>query len=256
MRHRLVSLAALAAVLLSAHAAAARIMPVACTVSWASVSRITIGDDDLSALVFTGSYRGAGEADFTVMDDDGLLTLAILMNQWQLDGRFRTNLTAPVALRRTELELAQRAARIGTAYQASLLRSGPDAGLDQDPEEYEARQEFFRSLAAQLRGLIAKAGPNGATVPAGFLRDRVGTMLERMAPGAAKPIKAYYIDPAKPDVFNPFCDPKAPNALVGQIPCSRSFVTGDVRPGTPCMSLGFADVSALPVKEPEAAPAT
>lgn len=251
MRNRLGFLAVLA--LLTTASATVDAAPAACKVTWTSLSHLEIGDDKLSATVIRGSYEGPSTADFTIMDDDGFLTLAILVNQWQSDGRAQANLTGPVTLRKAELELALRAARIGTAYQASLLR-GAGEGLEEDPSEYEGRQEALRLLSADLRGLIAKAGAGSVSVRTGFIRDRLAVMLERLAPGAAKPIRAYYIDPAKPDEAHPFCDPKAPNALVGQILCSRNFLTGAQRSTSACPGgVTFTDLAALPFSEPEPA---
>lgn len=251
MRNRLGLVAVLA--LLSAAGAPVQAAPAACKVTWTSARHLEFGDQKLSTTVYQGRYEGPATAEFTLMDDDGFLTLAILASQWQSDGRAQANLTAPVTLRKAELELAMRAARIGTAYQASLLR-GDQTGLDQEPAEYEARQEFFRVLAADLRGLIARAGPGGVIVPAGFIRDRFGTTLERLAPGSPRRIHTYYIDPAKPDEAHPFCDPKAPNALVGQILCSRNFVTGAQRTGSACPGgVSFNDLAAIPLTLPEPA---
>jgi len=238
---------ALGALALAAGLAPARAAPpAACKVGWSSVSRIVYGDESLSAVVYRGRYAGPADSAFTVMDDDGVLTLALLVSQWQSDGRAAANLTGPVRLRKAELELAEQAARIGTAYQASLLRSG--GGDETDRAEYEERQEIMRRLAAELRRLSARAGTAGVNVPAGFIRDRIGVFLERFMPGAPNRLEVYYVDPAAPTVANPFCDPKAPNALVGQLICGRNFATGAARPVAACPGgVVFEDLSAAPV---------
>jgi len=221
-----------------------------CRVSWISGARVEVGDDKLVAYDYRGAFEMGDRSEFTLRDDDGFLTLAILMARWQSDGRAARNLTERVTIPTRELDAARRAGQVGTAYQASLLRSGEGG---EDPSEYEARQEYFRSLAAEMKALMAKAGSGGVTVRSGYLRDRFGVMLERLAPGSPRRIEVYYIDPAKPDVANAFCDPKAPVALVGRVLCNNNFVTGAARADAICPDgVQMDDLAAAPLTPPPA----
>jgi len=246
---RAVSAAAVAALWLAggaAEPAGSAAAGAACKVTFTGQSRIFWGEEHLSATVWRGRYEGPASAEFGAIDDDGVLTLAILVAHWQADGRAQANLTGPVTLAKAELELALRAAVIGTAYQASLLRAGE--GNADEIAEWEERQETNRALAAELRRLIAAAGPKGASAPKSFIRDRIGLYLERFVPGAPKQLKVHYVDPSDPEVQSPFCDPAAPNALVGKILCGRNFATGALRPANACPGgVAFTGLLTAPV---------
>ncbi len=250
---RLRSLAALAALMLAAGSVGAQPAP-ACQVAWTGMTRFTYDEGRGSAVVLRGSHSLGGPTTFGVTDDDGFLTLAVLLNQWRADGRAAANATERVTLRRDELELALQAARIGLAYQAGVVRGMGGAASDEDGDSDARsaleRQEYMRLTVAELRRLIALASPSGVTVPKGFIRARFAETLERFAPGAANSMEVYYFDYGDGQTASQFCRPGQKNRLVGEVLCSRNFVTGAARAGTPCPDgVALNDLAAAPVCE-------
>lgn len=247
------SLAALAILLLAAGSAGAQPAP-ACQVTWTGMTRFTYDEGKGAAVVLRGSHSLGGPTTFGVTDDDGFLTLAVLVNQWRADGRAAANETGRVSLRRNELELALQAAKVGLAYQAGVVRDMGGAASDQDGDaDGKAaleRQEYMRTTVAEVRRLIALSSPAGVTVPKGFIRKRFADTLERFAPAAADPLEVYYFDYDDTQTASQFCRPGQKNRLVGEVLCSRSFVTGAMRAGTPCPDgVAFNDLAATPVCE-------
>ncbi len=251
---RLRSLTALAVLALAAGSAGAQPASApACQVAFTGMTRFTYDEGRGSAVVLRGRHSLGGDTPFGVTDDDGYLTLAVLLNQWRSDGRAAKNDTDRVTLRRNELELALQAAKIGLAYQANVIRERGGAaaeGEDADGAGALERQEYMRTTVAELRRLIALAGPGGVIVPKGFIRARFGDRIERFAPGAANPLEVYYFDYDDTQTASQFCRPGQKNRLVGEVLCSRNFVTGAARVGTPCSDgVALNDLAATPVCE-------
>lgn len=246
------TLTALAVLLLAGGAAAAQPAPApACQVTWLGMTHFTYDEDRLSAVILRGRQSLAPDKDFGVTDDDGFLTIAALLNQWQSDGRAAQNATGRVTLRRNELELALQAAKIGLAYQAYVLRDQGGTAVgddDADGKDALARQEYWRVTVAELRRLLGIASANGVTVAKGFIRARFGDELERFAPNDPKRLGVVYFDYDDADNPSEFCQPGQKNRLVGEVLCSRNFATGAERAGTPCAGgVAMNELAALPV---------
>ncbi len=203
-----------------------------CTVNYERVSEVQYSVHQLEALVIRGTHAGAA---FSLVDDDGLLTLATLYSGWQVSGLTRRNLTEPVSVRRSDILLAQRAGQIGLAYYATLIdiyRAQPAAersqNYDQDIAMMNTKMAAWAGLAGRLERISNQSGFSAGGVvelPARFMRDQIGTpILARIQVGAPNRwLSRYGNARATGDGRQVLCDPASPSALFGRLLCARSF---------------------------------
>lgn len=116
-----------------------------CNVRYDLVARFTydqpIAGKPLPGLAVKGRYSGAGGS-FEFFDDDGFLTLTMLMSNWQSIGVTARNLKEPVAIDRADLLLLRNVTAVGRGFFNAIVAYGaaqPDLTPDEATEVETAK---------------------------------------------------------------------------------------------------------------------
>ena len=216
-----------------------------CEVVFSRISDVTYNPTlDLSGPIIVGSHSyvpetrtgGAGSTGFEVLDNDGFLTLVILLNEWRASGQLKRNESGTVAFQRSDLVLALDAVDRGLRYH-QVLSDYTDANR---PENYAdvrrllmLKLEGLRVLAEGLRPRLA-GGAATVQLPPGLLSARRGLFLDRLAVGPEQLIQAQYLDRPTGDAQNVLCDGTAKSAFLGQVLCGYRFADGKAREPAIC----------------------
>jgi hypothetical protein len=256
-----------------------------CRINYSSISRITYSEHNLNALVVRGVHTIPSQdvnrfslnpnTEFSVIDDDGFLTLSAIVSSWQEQGLASRNLNMPVTVPKKDVELALEAARIGVAYQTTLIgilnrtpaaQRQPDhqRNLDSANDRKVFMEKVIRDLNAQI-GSVASAAVNRNLVllPRYFMRDGVqegsssvqnrgiAGFLENFAPDAQNRILAQYGDSRMPSAGRQIlCNPQATSELIGRAFCYRDFIDNERRDPNFCSSgITYGDIATAPFCE-------
>ena len=210
-------------------------------------SRILLGSYEqptakrtLPALMVAGTASPGGQA-FNFFDDDGFLTLAMLVSAWQAGGQTAANLTADVTVDRGDIVLMEYVSRVGSGYFQAILdyaatRNDLTAQQVIEVDQAKAQLALFQRMGTQARASLAANGGDGTnpTLPRHFITD-LGDYLETLRPSASQAVNSRYNDLATQKTSR-LCDPDAPSALLGRMLCDRNLGTGAVRATPYCRS--------------------
>lgn len=190
----------------------------------------------MPVLLIAGS-SGSPASPFKLLDDDGFLSLVMLLRAWEGQGKTAVNQTAQVSIDLSDLNMLEYASRIGenyfgavVDYAATLTSITPI----QEIEVAQAKEQFalFRRIGEQARASIAAGKGDSGLLPAGFIRE-IGTYLEQLRPSAERAFNSRYHDELHGGTHR-LCDPAAVNTLVGQMLCDRHLGTGASRSDSQC----------------------
>jgi hypothetical protein len=180
-------------------------------------------------MTLKGRYSDAAPS-FDFFDDDGFLTLTMVLNVWQANGTTAKNLTQSVEVDRRDLLLLRDAAAVGRGFFNSIVVYGAkkmDLTPDQLAEIDDAKSHLalWEKIDLQIgRSLAAEQGDT-TSLPVKFING-VGEYLERLRPLAARRIESRYRDFAADGTISQLCTAEAANPMVGRILCDRDFRTG------------------------------
>ncbi|MES2987195.1 MAG: hypothetical protein V4808_04755 [Pseudomonadota bacterium] len=189
-------------------------------------------------LLIAGS-SGPPASQFKLLDDDGFLSLVMLLRAWEAQGKTAANQNAPVAIQVSDLNMLEYASRIGENYFGAVVDYAatlPSITPEQVVEVQQAKEQLalFRRVGEQARGSIEAATGADGVLPAGFIRS-VGSYLEQLRPSAQHAFNSRYHDELTGGTQR-LCDPSATNTLVGKMLCDRDLGTGALRAGAHCRS--------------------
>ena len=216
--------------------------PEICRIEFSEVARVSYGPESLTGFAIQGDYTteyddmfGLGvKVPFRVLDLDGFATFAFLHAQWRSSGAVDRNLTEPVVVPRRDLDLLFRTADMSLRYFDVLERNARAS----DPPNLPAilaEIEEKRLLARGVQWMVDKAthrsdGRASYILHEGEISEHLGAALERFAPGSSRRLFSQYRDLSTDDSRqHVLCDPRAENALIGQVLCGFVFNTADRR---------------------------
>lgn len=181
----------------------------------------------LPGLMIEGS-ASPGEQAFNFFDDDGSLTLAMLLAAWQADGTTAANQNGDVTIDRRDAVLMEHAGRVGSAYFGAILDYAAGVGNitpQQIIEVAQARTQLalFQRVEAQAKASLAVADGK-FILPRRFITE-VGGYFETLRPTAKDAVNSRYRDMATGRASR-LCDPGADSTLLGQMLCDRNLGTG------------------------------
>ena len=240
------AVAAFAGVLIAANASAQPDVPAnACSVHFTLVREVVYSEHRLRALEIFVEYRDAtGAARKTrVLDDDGILTLAMLAQQFAARGMLKENLGAnyggearSVFVHREAIALARGAAQMGIRYFTTVNRLTLAQPASQRGPNDERDMEVNRLLILQLQQVEAMASKElGETsnlqvsVGAGYLRRWIGDFVH--ASMRTRAYTSFEPHDGNQALRSGLCDPAAPSRLLGRLLCGYDVRTGAVVAG-------------------------
>lgn len=216
-----------------------------CRVQFTGLSTVRYNPGlNLTGFIIMGQHNydsttrsgGAASTDFEVLDNDGYLTLIMLMNEWQASGKLGRNQTRIVTYPRSDILLALDAASMGVAYHRIL------AGMVEREQPENAttilsllalKTEAMTALEQGLRSALDRS-PGGVDLPPGFLTARLGVILDGLHPGPGQFIQTQYLDRPTGDGPNILCNADARSVVIGQVFCGTRFTDGAARDAAFC----------------------
>lgn len=197
---------------------------------------------ELSAIRVTGTYMlsGAGGR-FSVVDDDGFFTFAAVHGRWMSTGLFHNDRN-PDGYRvggsvpKSDLRLLKAAAEVGLDYYDYIHRKyvtprpGQSAAAFQSfRDQITDRRRFFEKARLLVDKTLAQPGSSAnPNVEVRYLYEyrQLFFFLERFM----NPLSvAQYADLDRPGKLHRLCQAGEANPAVGQVVCSRDFLTGERR---------------------------
>lgn len=207
-------------------------------------SRILLGSYEqstvkrtLPALMIEGS-AAPGTESFDFFDDDGFLTLTMLVSAWQASGQGSANIAGEVQVDRSDLALLEYASRVGSAYFQAVLdyaATRKDLTPQQviEVDQAKAQLALFQRAGTQAKASLGAA--DGKTIlPRGFI-PQLGAYLENLRPTAPNAFNSRYNDMVSQKTSR-LCDPAGASTLLGKILCDRDLGTGAKRAESYCAS--------------------
>lgn len=223
-----------------------------CNVTYTEIKDVSYGpaEDNLHGILIKGQHNapaGAGTKSFEVLDLDGFLVLAAIHSSWQSNLLVQANQRGQVNLPMDDIKSALRVVRMGQNYFPILLRNARTANapnMAAIETEINAKLSYLRTLGAQLESWER----NGGVVARNGINQFMSTGLERFAPGSSDRLYSQYRDLSLGNTPQILCNPQAQSELVGQVLCSRNFVTSAQRSPNFCAGgISFNRLSSLPV---------
>lgn len=197
------------------------------------------------AIRATGTYRiGNKVGKFSIIDDDGLFTLAAVVNRWQSQGLLNTDSQTEKLYPYSDFSLALEAADLGNRYYRNISPAYSLRRQGESQKDYQARQDqladrwrYTKEVGQYARSKIEAASPN-TNFPADINQTAftMATFLERFA----NPLSvAVYTDLEQPGRLLRLCQPNdttpgSSNLLLGTLMCSREFLLNSRRDESIC----------------------
>lgn len=190
---------------------------------------------DYTAIRLTGTYRmGKNAGKFSIIDDDGLVTMAALASRWQSLGQLNGNTDTGTRIARADFELMAEAGDMGGRYYRNLSKSFAARKQGESEDQYATRQRSFTERWNYLDKVSTYAKSKMSSAPQSAeiwllmsdLGHSVVTFLERFNNPQEK---ARYVDIERPNQFFYLCnagkaDPGMSNIVVGSLLCNREFL--------------------------------
>lgn len=190
-------------------------------------------------ILLIAGTSGPPASQFKLLDDDGFLSLVMLLRAWEAEGKTAINQTAEVSIDLSDLNMLEYASRIGENYFGAVVEYAatlPGITPTQVVEVAQAKEQYalFHRVGEQARASILAAKGSSGLLPAGFIRE-IGTYLEQLRPSAEHAFNSRYNDELTGGTHR-LCDPAAANTLVGKMLCDRHLGTGALRADAYCDS--------------------
>lgn len=223
-----------------------------CDVTYTEIKEVSYGaaEDSLNGILLKGQHNapaGAGTKSFEVLDLDGFLVLAAIHSSWQSNLLVQANARGQVSLPMDDIKSALRVVRMGQNYFRVLLRNARAANapnIAAIEAEINAKATYLSILRSQLENWES----NGGNVARNGIKLFMSEGLERFAPGSSDRLYSQYRDLSLGNTPQILCNPEAASELVGQVLCSRNFVTSAQRSPSFCAGgITFNRLSSLPV---------
>lgn len=204
-----------------------------CAVRYDRVTHFTymqpIAGKALPGMTIRGRY-GDTAPPFEFLDDDGFLSLMMVLADWGANGTAAQNLKGDVGVERRDLLMLRDSAAVGRGFFNRIIayaaaRSDLKPGQILEVEDAKQYLAMWDKIDLQIGNSLSRASGSTAMLPPGFIA-MIGDQMERLRPDAARRIASKYEDEAAGGLVSQLCTAEARNPLIGRILCDRDFRTG------------------------------